>query len=332
MTWTSLGYDGSINEVGEAIRTPHSGASTPIVVGPTDFKVSPITSADRTLSVAAGAAWGSGVYASSDTPITVQLGVVASSNRWDAVVLRRDWNTNTTQVTSVQNTLLNSKTVPSGIQQSPGNVEDQLLALVQVTAGQSVPTSIVDLRCFASKIITCSDLLAIPNPRLGMVAMVGTVRWSRVLDANGNPTWRNTAPALVQPAATALTGWSVASPMVCRYLTDDGGYRVQYDLEANRTGSQILFASTDGGLSDADGRVLTVTGPKPTRMLAVPLLINGSRTSNATSLGSYFAVGYLNTDGVLGLVAGPPGGVYLSKAPVASTVSVRASFTFTKES
>lgn len=326
MAFTNLGYDGSINEVQEAIRTPHMGVSTPIVIGPSDFKVTSNISADRTVNIAAGAAWGAGVYTTSDSVQSVQLGIVASSNRWDAVVLRRDWATNLSQLAVVQHSVLNSKTLPSAVQKNPGASYDQVLALVQVTAGKTVPTAILDLRCWASKVISCADLLAIPTPALGMQVQIGTARYSRVLDANGNPAWLSAGKitTVQSGSATAATGWTVGSPMVCRYRQVGG--LVCWEVQARRTGAALRFGP-DGGIGDTT--VLTLNGPRPDSNQFIQFQTVGGAAPTSTS--GLAAWGYVLTDGRVVIESGLPNN-YIIQRTGASDSSIRSIFSFMKES
>lgn len=192
MAITSVGFDGTINEVQWAALSWYLGADY-AVFGLTNFRVTAVTGQDRTVSISTGTAYGHGVLSTNDAPISLQLPVIASGTRWDLVALRRNWSTNTASVVSVQGT--STQTVPSGRNANPGVLDDQPLALVQVTAGQTLPTAVLDLRVFPSKVYHAKSLLAFPSPRLGTEVNVndsgvggGMIRYSRQQFEDG-PAW-----------------------------------------------------------------------------------------------------------------------------------------------
>lgn len=330
MAWTSLGYDGSINETGEAIRSPHIGSGTPIVVGSPDFKVALNSAADRTVTVAPGTAWGFGVLAISDAALSVQLPTIATGTRWDAIVLRRDWQNNLNTVVGVTNAVLNSQTLPAALAKTPGVLHDQVLALVQVTAGQTKPTGLLDLRAWAGKVVSASNLLAIPAPVVGMEAVIGNNRYRRTIDTNGNPVWTRPLPTLLSGSAamSTTTGWTGGSPLVQRCLIDPSGTHIQYDIEACRTGATFRFTA-DGAIGDIG--VCTVNGPKPDRLVVGRAIIVGSLLSTGANPQSYGVDIYLTPSGTIAIYAGPSN-IYLRKGLTSSELSFRTSICFQKAS
>lgn len=162
MAITSVGYDGSVDEVQWAEMIKKVGSADYGVVTQPAWKVTGVPAADRTVSVAAGKGWGHGVFDTLDVNTTIQLDTVASGVRWDLVAMRRDW-TGTGGVTSIVKVNgTAAKVIPTGRVSGPGVIDDQPLALVQVTAGQTQPTAIVDLRCFAGNGgMAANDVLAL---------------------------------------------------------------------------------------------------------------------------------------------------------------------------
>lgn len=153
MAIVSYGYRGTIDEVQWARMAPHISAARYGVVGEDDCVVSAVPGLDRTLEVAPGRAWGQGVMdelSHDPEPLRVQLAPVASGSRWDLIALRRSWLSAPGQTTVVAIQGSSSKVIPAARESTAGSVDDQPLALVRVTAGQSLPAEIIDLRCWAS--------------------------------------------------------------------------------------------------------------------------------------------------------------------------------------
>jgi hypothetical protein len=190
MAITSIGYDGSINEAQWAKMIPLVGSSNYGVAGAGDFKVTPHATMDRGVNIATGSAWGYGVYDTSDATISLQGNTVGSGTRWDLVVIRRNWSGTggSTTVMIVQGTA--SKVLPSR-NTTPGTLDDQPIALVQFTAGQSAPTAIVDLRCWSRNggLVAKDDLALTYLKEPGASIMINGTQWNCELDANGNPSW-----------------------------------------------------------------------------------------------------------------------------------------------
>jgi hypothetical protein len=190
MAITSIGYDGSVNESEWAKMIPLVGSSQYGVFGAGDFKVTPHATMDRGVNIATGSAWGHGVYDTSDATISLQGASVASGSRWDLVVVRRNWSGTggATTVAIVQGTA--TRALPAR-NTTPGTIDDQPLALVQFTAGQTAPTSIVDLRCFSRNggLVANDDLALTYLKEPGASVMVSGVQWNCEMDGNGNPSW-----------------------------------------------------------------------------------------------------------------------------------------------
>lgn len=196
MTITSYGYDtvDGINEGQWAAIADRLGSAYS-VDGATDWKVNAVTGLDRTVSIGLGAGCGRGVRdVLSGTPPTLQSAIVGSGSRWDTVVLRRDWTTPVPGGTSSFVMLTGTATQAVSASRlssptTPGNVDDQLVALVQVTAGVQVPTVVIDLRSQASKVHRAATLLAFPGAALGTEVVVAGVRYRRELDSTLTLVW-----------------------------------------------------------------------------------------------------------------------------------------------
>lgn len=145
MAPTSVGYDGTVRE-GNWARLARFLGTDYGVGGPNDWKVEAVTGADRTVRIRAGSGYGHGVLDTTSTNETLQLPIVSSGSRWDTVVARRDWQGDSGATEFAYETGGVLQSVATGINNSPGVIDDQLLALVRITAGQQVPTAVIDLR------------------------------------------------------------------------------------------------------------------------------------------------------------------------------------------
>jgi hypothetical protein len=196
---TSVGYDGSVTEVEWAGLAQFVGSAY-AVGGLNDWRVETVAGQDRTVRILPGTGYGHGVADLSDANVTLQLPTIGSGTRWDLVVARRDWQPpgGTTTFTHVTGTA--TQQIPAGRKSGPGVEDDQPLALVQVTAGQTLPTGIVDLRVLPSKVLSVWSLLALPDATIGTVARVGPVEYIR-----GGSGWQR-SPALAS-LVTLAGGW-----------------------------------------------------------------------------------------------------------------------------
>ena len=190
MAIVSTGYDGVIvTETKWASLSGFLGAPYGLT-GSASWKVTSVVGLDRTVRIAAGTGYGHGVLDVSDATVDVQLPTVASGTRWDLIVARRDWQPpgGVTVFTSVQGTA--TRQVPAGRLAGPGVQDDQPLALVQLTAGQTTPTAVIDLRQFTRKVTTmAADALLPTDAALGTVVCRGAQRDRLVLSGAGVAVW-----------------------------------------------------------------------------------------------------------------------------------------------
>ena len=192
MAFTSIGYDGTVNERQWAQLVPSVGSSTYGVKGAGDLKVSAVPGQPLMVQVAAGTGWGHGVMDTEVANTTIACDAIASGTRWDLISLRRDWQPlagGPTAVAKVTGT--SEKIIPGSRQASPGVIDDQPLALVQWTAGQTQPTAIVDLRCWAGNggMFATDDLVRTYLNSVGTQVTIGGVLWSYQVGANDTAGW-----------------------------------------------------------------------------------------------------------------------------------------------
>ena len=207
MAITSVGYDGTVNEIQWAKMVPKVGTASYGVATAADLKVTAHPSTPFAVNVAAGTGWGNGVYDTSDTVVTVQCDTVPSgTTRYDLIVARRSWagtggsttftkiNGGASKVLPVRNTV-------------PGVLDDQPLALIQWTGGSNQPTAIYDLRVYAANggCVAKDELALTYLGELGSTVTINGSTWICVpTGASDTPTWTNT----VQAGAIGLFGRS----------------------------------------------------------------------------------------------------------------------------
>lgn len=194
------------------------GAPVSLTTGLADPNALKVTAAPGTLKVAVspGAVTGWGHRYTSDDVVTLTLPAIASGTRWDLVAVRRSWVATsdavatmaerTAQLVVVPGT--STRGFPAARKTTPGTVDDQPLALVQVTAGNATPTQIVPLTVFPSKVHAASDLMAVPQG-VGTLARVAGVLWRREL-VGASPTWVRDGGPFAMAAFTGVVG--VATP------------------------------------------------------------------------------------------------------------------------
>lgn len=260
MALNSAGFDGSIVESDWA-GLSNNGGSRYSVGSTGDFKVTPRSAATLTCDVAAGVAYGGGVKVTNTAALTVTHATApATGTRWDAVVIRRNWSGTGGTASVVVITGTATRTIPAR-NNTPGVLDDQVLALVPINAGQSIPGTPVDCRWLASKVITCGDLLAIPEPVEGMEAVVlsGTnapsTRWRYELDPTGNPGWKRDTTQIASQPLTVLTGTAVSvaptgwtsNAMVQEAMVSSNTVNVYVET---RTSTDVPITATTGNITD----------------------------------------------------------------------------------
>lgn len=189
----SVGYDGTVDEKQWADLVASVGSSEYGVLGAGDWKVTAHPSTAQAVNIAPGAGWGRGVRDTTSETITVNCDPITSGTRWDLIAMRRDWTPPGGETRGATVTGTPAKQIPPR-QMQPGVKDDQPLALVQWTAGQTQPTAMVDLRCWAGNGgIVAADSLALGYlERIGAAVMIGPTLWRRVISGNGLPEWAAT--------------------------------------------------------------------------------------------------------------------------------------------
>jgi hypothetical protein len=295
----SYGYDTAPGEgIGELTwqeMHPQIGSGTYGVRSPGDWKVTAVSGADRTVSIASGRGFGMGIIDRTVANDTIQLDPISSGSRWDLIACRRDPTPTKGKSEFVKINGGATAVVPGARLSGPG-IHDQPLALVQVTAGQTQPTAFIDLRTWVGDgggLIAAHDLVRSFLNQTGTRLWIDGVDWVRRSGANDVPEWVAGTVAINRGVATALTGtrgtWTtpfagnrqprVWSPDgitafitgVVQYNGSDGNIITIPSPFAPTDGSTITYvgttqasngsASTSGGVSIAlgiDGGVLKI--------------------------------------------------------------------------
>lgn len=247
MAITSVGYDGTISEVEWAGLAPHLGAAEVVVEG---MAGTILSSPDRGVRIGTGVAVGHGVRDISDTNVTVQCGSITSGTRWDTICLRRNWGPTPGGTSSFVVVAGNStRAISNSLQSNPGVMDDHPLFLARVQAGSSVVVELVDLRAFGSKILSVSDLVALPSAPQGTQALVSGRMYTRVVDTGGSLQWADVGyrsePIPSMPAQWVGTQTPPVATVRNGILTMSG--RVQRTQILNVTGNtRVPFTGANG--------------------------------------------------------------------------------------
>lgn len=207
MAISSLFYAGDTDTVEWAQGSSRLGFQY-AVHGPDDFKVTRVTTATRTVSVAPGLASGGGVVDYNDDDAAIELPNVTSGAQWFLVGILRTWQTtNASTLAYIEGS--STKQIPPR-PMVPGDEDFHPLALVQITAGQTVPTQVADLRAIGSNsgtLVANDDLVRSYLDGVGTTIRIGSRRWLRTLEG-GVPTWVDESEPIT---ITTLTGTSATA-------------------------------------------------------------------------------------------------------------------------
>jgi hypothetical protein len=137
----SYGYDGPITadawaKMQQGLAVDYSTATT---------SAAKVTTNTSGAQVAAGTLGGWGVLDIFATSTQVTLTAPGSGQAWWMICARRNWTTKATTFVAITAGTARPSTLPTR-QMLPGELDEQPLALVGWTSGQSQPNSVVDLR------------------------------------------------------------------------------------------------------------------------------------------------------------------------------------------
>lgn len=320
MTITSVGYAGTVGAnkpwadmldfaAGNLYFVDRGGA----------VKVTSVAAGTRQVQISTGLFGGHGVSDVCTVAETISLPVVTSGTRWFLILARRIWGT--TQKTTFEyidaGSTTNAATPPTVLPTRnviPGTIDDQPLALVSVTAGQTVPGIPIDLRAIGHArgyYLATSELALQYMNQVGYQIRIGSTTWRRVFDLNGQTIWeKDTGPLWVASDSvfSSSPGWAGTTGSN-RLMTSRND--VQYDIQTRRTGATLTASSSTGNLLDV--QVATLRGPAPDYRIPVTF--------------DYGFYGYVSTGNILVLAGGTPGSV-IERTTQSSDVSLRATIRF----
>lgn len=261
MAETVTGYDttGGVLEADWANLSPHLGAIFPTISTAGTNGVTAGT-ASMTVDVSAGVSSAFGVRhnITTVTNLTIAPVTLAGAIRWDAVVKRFNWGTNSAPLAVVQGTagVAAPKVEPSGLFNTPGDKYDQVLALVKATNG-STALEIADRRIWGSKQYTVATVDAIPTATTAHKGasfyVASTDETYHYSEATGSPSWKAKAATQITELTgaasfVAATGWTWDATRMNKSLIGDGWRSIS--LEIRRSGAEINAANADGNFTD----------------------------------------------------------------------------------
>jgi len=148
--FVSDGYDGTLDEIG--LAEWHAAAATRPGIRE-GFGVSIVGNVDRTIRVSPGKAYGWGVLDELTGTVDLQAEAVTSGDRWDTLVLRRDWRPLAGGPSALMILKGTATKARSALRLSgPGVVDDQVLAIFRLRAGLSTIQELVVLEEWQSSL------------------------------------------------------------------------------------------------------------------------------------------------------------------------------------
>lgn len=316
MAITSVGYDGTVDEVQWASMVSKVGGYEYGVDKAGDFAVSQ-SAGTRMITIAAGLAWGRGVMDISDAASVIQLDAVTTGSRYDLIAIRRAWgpvNGGPSELVVIKGT--SAKTLPANRHSNPGVSDDQPLALVRVQSGSASIPEIIDLRVWGrngGQLFAKNDLVRSYLATVGTELNVAGVLWQYVPSTNGTAAWIKHGTRSDSGWVTINTGWKSgwgAAGDYIRYKTKNG--ITQLLVRFTRTGASIPLPS-HSDLSNIPVCVIP-SAAQPSSTLWNPLssggvgrLAAGFAEGNTVSLASIGGTGTLAKGDSLSL-----GGTYFS--------------------
>lgn len=299
-------------------------------------KVTAVTTGTREVQVGAGYIGGHGVLDYNSAPVTIQLpNPTGSTTQWFMIMARRTWGTSQSTFFGYINAGTGA-TLPAR-STNPGTQDDQPLALVAITPGQSVPTAVRDLRAVGfskgGPYMASDDLVRSYMTRVGTVLRIGSATWTRTStdwERAPGPTERIALPtASGSGLITPASGWSILAPMICTGTRN--GNTTDLFIELRRSATTKITVPTDGTFSDIPlGQLVDPTRFAPNNIL--PFAFEYFGGAAADNYGSFMGLGVLRPTGALEMVAGTAG-QHIQPQPssttlIATRVSVRLHLSF----
>lgn len=292
---------------------PAIGSATYAVRGEADWRVTAVAGLDRTVRIAAGRGLGHGVTDETEANDTIQLDPVSSGSRWDLIACRRDWTPTAGVSQFVKVNGGTTAVVPGNRLVGPG-IDDQPLALVRCTAGQSLPQEIIDLRTWVGDgggLAANHDLVRTFMSEAGTRINISGVDWLRRVGSNGTAEWitmgeagktslYGTGPALLGAAPASGEFLVQAGTQVS--ITDPSGFD-RLTFPKPFPGGLLYVGLTNGdGFAGGAGSTFSAAGNanhwgqsgggSKTDLVYEMCLANGSRALNRQHRVNWIAIGW----------------------------------------
>lgn len=285
MAISSKGYPGTIAPGADWALMQHVLGSHYCVSDVSSVRVTPKTNGTREVNIAAGLFGAWGIVDVNDATASVQL-PLPTSTQYHWIWARRTWQgTNLTTFTSSPAGATLPTVVPTSSPRNttPGTIDDQPLALVSITAGQTVPVVVADLRWIGVGTGTktvLSDLARTYATWSGPEFQQGDTRWLRTVNPAGTATiWREDAGPFkpkTLPVTTSLVtnhgdnGWSAAISQQMYNEAWRDGNTVTLTQLLRRSGSTITPSSIGAVNTGVDHIGDIPAAWAPSRALQVP--------------------------------------------------------------
>jgi hypothetical protein len=335
LTFTYAGFPLTTNATQWAQSSGYLGGKIPEVAARGSMLVAINGAATRTCTVAIGTASACGVMVKSDAVSSVVFDDVttAGQTRWDAVVLRRDWSVPSAAYAIVKGTAAAAapQVIPT-LNDNPGTLHDQPLALVQITNGNTIPTQVVNLRLPATKVYTADTLAALPTATTVLygteVVLADGSRWRCMLDGSNNPAWITTSSGSgIELTQTGVllnnAGWSGGGLLNHAYIASDSRM-VDLDIELRRTAAGINANNTTGNFPDTlICNVVPALQPLHNKIITAVY-------AGGTTFDWYPCVVAFDTTGALTLLSGMPA-INVETRTVSGDISVRVCLSYARK-
>jgi len=302
--------------------------------GGNSLLVKPKSNGTRQVTIGVGRFGGCGIYDYNDTEATVALPTVSSGTKYFMVVARRNWNSGSVGTTfavidaGTNNATLPERNADGGVAGGSG-IDDQPLALVPLTAGNTVPGTPIDLRarCQLGTIFDANSELVLQYMQsVGVQVCVNDdVTWTR-LSSGWTPdrevvrSGGGSNPLNLQ----AGTGFTATSAGLVSKGSRAGHLR-QLLIVLHKGGNSVTFGPS-GGVASGDRTMATVGNIQWQPKADVPgVTFEYISDNNAT----YVGYARYTTQGNLIIISGAPNTTI--KGSSGSDWSVRAQISFIEE-
>lgn len=249
--YPGVGTPGEVDAQEWAESQHHLGAEY-FVPSQSDWRVTAVTSATRTVRIATGSIGGQGIYDTNDANIDVQItaSLPASGSKYYTIVARRTWQTdNETTVVAIAGT--SARAIAATRQNDPGVIDDQPLALVRIDFGSTIAVVTDDLRAIGynkGHYIASSTLVTTYLNKPGYRLTIGGSEW--VCDLAG--AWSRVSTPIEEAVSfldSSGAGFTSANTSRTSKIVRDGRRRWMF-LELKRTGGQINAQGSDGNIGN----------------------------------------------------------------------------------